>query len=271
MSVTSTPVVHPHVLVGDESHAFLSEFVDDVPVKRTEPVVVIPTFNEAKNLNRLLPLLLELPVKILIVDDASTDGSAEIVREVGAKTGRVQLLERPGKFGLGSAYRDGFALAQSQGCDLIIQMDADGSHRVEDLYKMLDYLEVHSEVELVIGSRWTKGGSVQNWPKRREILSRLANLYSRLALGLKVKDNTAGFRIYRVELLNRMDLSRVSSEGYAFQIEMTREAVRVGANIAEVPILFVEREFGISKMSSRIIREALVKVTKWGISRLLGR
>lgn len=234
-------------------------------------LVIIPTYNEAENLNLLLPRLLELPIKVLIVDDASIDGSAEIVREFGARTGRVDLLERPGKMGLGSAYRDGFARALAQGFQSIIQMDADGSHRVEDLKNMIEFSRLHPDMELVIGSRWTNGGAVQNWPKRREILSRAANLYSRIALGLKVKDNTAGFRIYQAQLLNRMNLARLSSEGYAFQIEMTREAVRVGANIAEVPILFVEREFGISKMSSKIIREALFKVTKWGISRLVGR
>ena len=234
-------------------------------------LVIIPTYNEAENLNLLLPRLLELPIKVLIVDDASIDGSTAIVREFNARTGRVDLLERPGKMGLGSAYRDGFARALAQGFQSIIQMDADGSHRVEDLKNMLEFSRIHTDTELVIGSRWTHGGSVQNWPKRREILSRVANLYSRIALGLKVKDNTAGFRIYQAQLLNRMNLARVSSEGYAFQIEMTREAVRVGANIAEVPILFVEREFGVSKMSSRIIREALFKVTKWGISRWVGR
>ena len=235
------------------------------------PIVVIPTFNEAENLRRLLPQLLALSIKVLIVDDASTDGSANVVREYGAKTGRVDILERPGKLGLGSAYRDGFARVLDAGYSYVIQMDADGSHRVDDLKKMLEFSDQNRGVELIIGSRWINGGSVQNWPKRREVLSRLANLYSRTMLGLKVKDSTAGFRIYSSSLLRRMNLSQISSEGYAFQIEMTQEAVRVGAKIREVPILFIEREIGVSKMSSRIIREALFKVTKWGFTRLFGR
>lgn len=235
------------------------------------PIVVIPTFNEAENLRRLLPQLLALSIKVLIVDDASTDGSANVVREYGAKTGGVDILERPGKLGLGSAYRDGFARVLDAGYSYVIQMDADGSHRVDDLKKMLEFSDQNRGVELIIGSRWINGGSVQNWPKRREVLSRLANLYSRTMLGLKVKDSTAGFRIYSSSLLRRMNLSQISSEGYAFQIEMTQEAVRVGAKIREVPILFIEREIGVSKMSSRIIREALFKVTKWGFTRLFGR
>jgi len=150
-------------------------------------------------------------------------------------------------------------------------MDADGSHRVTDLRAMLEFHSENPECDLIIGSRWINGGAVQNWPKSREILSRTANLYSRLAIGLTVRDNTAGFRIYRSELLSKLQLETITSEGYAFQIEMTRAAVRSGAKISEVPILFVEREFGVSKMSGRIIREALIKVTKWGLLRIIGR
>lgn len=234
-------------------------------------IVVIPTFNEAENLRRLLPPLLELPLDILIVDDASTDGTQQVVAKFQGQSERVTLLARPRKMGLGSAYRDGFADVLPQGYQLIIQMDADGSHRVSDLRAMLDFHSNNPECDLIIGSRWIKGGAVANWPKSRELLSRTANLYSRLALGLSVRDNTAGFRIYRSELLSKMQLETISSEGYAFQIEMTRAAVRSGAKICEVPILFVEREFGVSKMSGRIIREALIKVTKWGLLRIIGR
>ena len=234
-------------------------------------IVVIPTFNEAENLRRLLPPLLELPLDILIVDDASTDGTQQVVAKFQGHSERVTLLARPRKMGLGSAYRDGFADVLPQGYQLIIQMDADGSHRVADLRAMLDFHSDNPECDLIIGSRWIKGGAVANWPKSRELLSRTANLYSRLALGLSVRDNTAGFRIYRSELLSKMQLRTISSEGYAFQIEMTRAAVRSGAKICEVPILFVEREFGVSKMSGRIIREALIKVTKWGLLRIIGR
>jgi dolichol-phosphate mannosyltransferase len=239
----------------------------------TKSIVVIPTYNEAENLRRLIPELLQLPfqLQILIVDDASSDGSAEIAREIGRTSGRVEVFERPGKLGLGSAYRDGFAKALAAGYSIIIQMDADGSHRVEDLQQMLQQFSEHSEIELLIGSRWVKGGAVENWPKRREALSRIANLYSRAMLGLPIKDNTAGFRIYRAELLKKMNLSSVTSEGYAFQIEMTREAQRVKAKIIERPITFIEREIGVSKMSPQIIREALIKVTRWGVARLLKR
>ena len=234
-------------------------------------IVIIPTYNEAENLRRLIPQLLQLPLHILIVDDASGDGSAEVARELTSGSGRVEVLERPGKLGLGSAYRDGFAKALAAGYSMIIQMDADGSHRVEDLQQMLQQFSEHSEIDLLIGSRWVKGGAVENWPKRREILSRTANLYSRALLGLHIKDNTAGFRIYRAELLKKMNLSSVTSEGYAFQIEMTREAQRVKAKIVERPITFIEREIGVSKMSPQIIREALVKVTRWGVARLFKR
>ena len=234
-------------------------------------IVIIPTYNEAEYLRRLIPQLLQLPLHILIVDDASGDGSAEVARELTSGSGRVEVLERPGKLGLGSAYRDGFAKALAAGYSIIIQMDADGSHRVEDLQQMLQQFSEHSEIDLLIGSRWVKGGAVENWPKRREILSRTANLYSRALLGLHIKDNTAGFRIYRAELLKKMNLSSVTSEGYAFQIEMTREAQRVKAKIVERPITFIEREIGVSKMSPQIIREALVKVTRWGVARLFQR
>ena len=236
-----------------------------------ESIVIIPTYNEAENLRRLIPELLQLPIQILIVDDASGDGSAEVAREFTSGSGRVEVLERPGKLGLGSAYRDGFAKALAAGYSIIIQMDADGSHRVVDLQEMIQHISEHPEIDLLIGSRWVKGGAVENWPKRREILSRTANLYSRAMLGLHIKDNTAGFRIYRAELLKRMNLSSVTSEGYAFQIEMTREAQRVKAKIVERPITFIEREIGVSKMSPQIIREALIKVTRWGVARLFKR
>ena len=150
-------------------------------------------------------------------------------------------------------------------------MDADGSHRVVGLQEMIQHISEHPEIDLLIGSRWVKGGAVENWPKRREILSRTANLYSRAMLGLHIKDNTAGFRIYRADLLKKMNLSSVTSEGYAFQIEMTCEAQRVKAKIVERPITFIEREIGVSKMSPQIIREALIKVTRWGVARLFKR
>jgi len=234
-------------------------------------VVIIPTFNEVENLRRLLPQIFELPVDILIVDDASKDGTPNLVRESQKNNSRLAMLERPQKMGLGSAYRDGFKWALDHGYTAIIQMDADGSHRVSDLKEMLRLFNSQGSVELVIGSRWIQGGAVRNWPKHRELLSRSANLYSRVLLGLTIKDSTAGFRIYSSDLLRKMNLQGIGSEGYAFQIEMTREADRVGAQIVEVPIVFVEREFGVSKMSGAIVLEALLRVTTWGLARLIGR
>jgi len=234
-------------------------------------VVIIPTFNEVENLRRLLPQIFELLVDILIVDDASKDGTPNLVRESQKNNSRLAMLERPQKMGLGSAYRDGFKWALDHGYTAIIQMDADGSHRVSDLKEMLRLFNSQGSVELVIGSRWIQGGAVRNWPKHRELLSRSANLYSRVLLGLTIKDSTAGFRIYSSDLLRKMNLQGIGSEGYAFQIEMTREADRVGAQIVEVPIVFVEREFGVSKMSGAIVREALLRVTTWGLARLIGR
>ena len=240
-------------------------------MSQRQSVVIIPTYNEAENLRRLLPQLLELSLNILVVDDASSDGTAQVAKELGASTGRVEILERPGKLGLGSAYREGFAKALNSGFTEIIQMDADGSHRVVDLQKMLPYFTAHPELDVLIGSRWIDGGKVVHWPKHREMLSRCANFYSKVALGLDIHDSTAGFRIYRAQLLNRMPLNQIESEGYAFQIEMTRAAKRAGALITEFPITFIEREIGVSKMSPRIVREALFKVTKWGIARIFGK
>ena len=238
-------------------------------MSRPQTIVVIPTFNEAENLRRLLPPLLDLSLHILIVDDASRDGTARVAKELGVGTGLVEVLERPGKLGLGSAYRDGFAKALRAGFTTIIQMDADGSHRVDDLRKMLEFFSERPMCDVVIGSRWITGGRVTNWPKHREILSRTANFYSQKMLGFAVRDSTAGFRIYRAELLKKMNVQLIESEGYAFQIEMTRAAIRAGASIAEFPITFIEREIGVSKMSASIVREALINVTKWGVTRIL--
>lgn len=232
-------------------------------------VVVIPTFNEAENLSRLLPQLLELKLDILIVDDGSSDRTQDVVRDFKFQSNRVELLARTAKMGLGSAYRDGFAQVLNRDYEVVIQMDADGSHRVADLHRMIERLQSDSRIELLIGSRWVQGGAVQNWSKHREILSRTANFYSKMMLGLTVRDSTSGFRIYRADLLKKMKLNLIESEGYAFQIEMTRAATNAGAQIAEIPITFIEREFGVSKMSPRIVREALIKVTKWGITRIL--
>jgi dolichol-phosphate mannosyltransferase len=231
---------------------------------KSNSVVVIPTYNEAENLDRLLPQLLDLDLEILVVDDNSQDGTVEIIKKWNEKSGCISILERPSKLGLGSAYKEGFALCLSRNYEKIIQMDADGSHRVEDLQELLKI-----DADLVIGSRWVTGGSIENWSKHRELLSRLANHYSKAMLRTPIHDMTAGFRIYRCSLLRKMDLASIQSQGYSFQIEMTLEALDKGGKILEAPISFIERTSGKSKMSSAIVREAMIKVTKWGFSRRL--
>ena len=233
-------------------------------------VVVIPTYNEADSLNKLLPELLELDVDILIVDDSSSDGTIEVAKKFNTMN-RISFILRASKLGLGSAYLAGFNRCLELGYEYIIQMDADGSHQVKDLVRMREAIAMNQGIDLVIGSRWIPGGKVENWAKRRELLSRVANKYSKAILGTKVNDMTAGFRIYRASLLKKMNLQAIASQGYGFQIEMTREALRVGASIIEIPITFIERTMGKSKMSNKIVREAIVNVTKWGLIRFWSR
>jgi len=240
-------------------------------MKLHSTVVVIPTFNEAQNLELLLPQLLPLDFDILIVDDSSQDGTVAVAERIDAGAGRISILSRPSKLGLGSAYIQGFHQCLAAGYETLIQMDADGSHRVADLQQMIAVTTNSPSQDLFIGARWIPGGKVENWSKHRELLSRGANRYSKFALGIEVNDMTAGFRIYRAALLRKMNLDGISSQGYSFQIEMTREALRVGAKVCEVPITFIERTIGKSKMSSEIVVEAMVKVTQWGIARAIKR
>ena len=233
-------------------------------------LIIIPTYNESMN----APILIERIFKyipaasLLVIDDGSPDGTAQVIKELQKKFPTLHLLERGSKSGLGSAYRAGFAWGIERGYEELIEMDADLSHRVRDLAKMLAAKEAESGVSLVIGSRWVSGGEIENWPKTREILSRSANLYVRVMLGMGVKDSTAGFRIYSSQILKRIKLEEIKSEGYSFQIEMTREVHRLGGKIIEVPITFREREQGVSKMSKNIVREAMRLVTIWGFKRL---
>jgi dolichol-phosphate mannosyltransferase len=239
-------------------------------MKQHNSVVVIPTYNEAQSIEKLLPELLALDIDILIVDDSSTDGTVEVAEKHNSDN-RISFISRPSKLGLGSAYLAGFARCLELGYEKIIQMDADGSHQVKDLIKMREVMRNNPTIDLVIGSRWIPGGKVENWAKRRELLSRTANKYSKAILATKVNDMTAGFRIYRSAILRKMNLKNIASQGYGFQIEMTREALRVGASITEVPITFIERTMGKSKMSNKIVREAIVNVTKWGLIRFWSR
>ncbi len=227
-------------------------------------LVIVPTYNEISSIGILLPQLLELNIDILIVDDGSPDGTADACRQIGLESGRIVVVERKKKLGLGSAYKAGFKYGEDRGYKYLIEMDADGSHQVSDLLSLMASMETN-QPDLVIGSRWISGGAVQNWARRREWLSRSANVYARIMLGSKVKDMTAGFRIYRISKLIQIDLASVKSEGYCFQIEMTKRMSQIGGTILEVPITFIERKYGVSKMSKRIVFEAIYRVTAWGI------
>ncbi|NCV79424.1 MAG: polyprenol monophosphomannose synthase [Actinobacteria bacterium] len=220
-------------------------------------LVVIPTYNEAESIGLILDALKNLDLDVLVIDDGSPDGTADIVRMHG-----VEVI------GLGSAYRTGFSIAIQRGYSYVIEMDADGSHQVADLEKMMEWI---GSADLLIGSRYVKDGAVTNWSKFRENLSKTANLYSTILLSLGIKDSTSGFRIYTSELLNKMEISTIRSEGYCFQIEMTRRAISRGGSVAEIPITFIERAHGVSKMSFAIALEAVLRITAWGALRLIGR
>ena len=212
----------------------------------------------------------EIPsVEVLVIDDSSPDGTAQIIESLQKKFSNLHLLTRVEKSGLGGAYRVGFAWGIEKGFDEIIEMDADGSHQVLDLQSMIAAKEIYPDVMLIIGSRWIKGGRTENWSFSRKMLSRSANLYVRMMLGMGVKDSTAGFRLYSSSILSKIDLTAIQSEGYSFQIEMTRAIHKLGGSIVEVPITFMERQEGVSKMSKKIVKEAMWLVTIWGIKRFL--
>lgn len=228
-------------------------------------LVIIPTFNEADTvLSTINSLLTELPqVNVLVVDDNSPDGTAQLVSEAGKSDARINLLSRIAKQGLGPAYLEGFAWAFSNGYDLIVEMDADGSHQAKDLASMLSA----DGADLVIGSRWVPGGAVLNWPWSRKLISRVGNIYARLMLRTSISDMTSGFRVYRAPFLKKLLAEPVSSQGYSFQVELAYRAEKLGV-VVEKPITFVERTSGKSKMTLAIVLEALTKVTFWGIKRL---
>jgi glycosyltransferase involved in cell wall biosynthesis len=229
---------------------------------------MMPTYNEAAGIEHSISeLLIKVPsVDVLVIDDNSPDETAAIVERVSATNPNVHLLARGAKQGLGQAYLAGYRWGIERGYDRLVQMDADGSHRPEDLKKLL--LE---DADVVIGSRWVHGGSVQNWPRHREAISRFGNWYAGLTTGLPIRDLTAGFRVYRAGLLAGLNLKELEAQGYGFQVEMTRRAIASGASWKEVAITFVERESGESKMTNQIIFEAFWLCTKWGLERLLRR
>lgn len=225
-------------------------------------VVIIPTFNELESLPIIVRRLQDAvpSAHCLIVDDQSPDGTGALADELAADE-RVHVLHRTDRTGLGAAYIAGFRWALAAGYDVIVEMDADGSHAPEQLPRLLAAL---GHADLVLGSRWVPGGEVQNWPKSREVLSRGGNLYTRLALGIELHDATGGYRAYRRTVLQTIELSGIASQGYCFQVDLAWRAVRAGFRVVEVPITFAERELGESKMSGSIVREALLRVTEWG-------
>ncbi|WP_239456624.1 polyprenol monophosphomannose synthase [Nocardioides solisilvae] len=228
--------------------------------------MVVPTYNEAANLEWIVSRLLRAQpeVHVLVVDDDSPDGTGKLADELAAGDERVHVLHRTEKAGLGAAYLHGFRVALDLGFDVIGEMDADGSHQPEQLQLLLDALAAGAD--LVIGSRWVPGGSIVNWSKGRELLSRGGNLYTRILLGMPVRDATAGYRLFRRTTLEAIDLDAVQSTGYVFQTDMTHRTLRAGLSVVEVPIEFVERERGDSKMSRKVATESLRRITVWGLS-----
>ena len=227
-------------------------------------LVIVPTYDEAENLEPIATRLLSAvpSVHLLVVDDDSPDGTGAIADRLAAADPRVHALHRTSKDGLGAAYIAGFAWARERGYDVCVEMDADGSHPPEQLPRLLAALE-HADV--VLGSRWVPGGSVENWPRSRELLSRGGNAYTRFMLGLPLRDATGGFRAYRRSVLDDLPLHQVASQGYCFQVDLAWQAWLHGHTVVEVPITFVERVRGESKMSRAIVAEALWRVTWWGI------
>ena len=228
-------------------------------------LVVIPTYNEAANLEPVLTRLRSAvpEADVLVVDDASPDGTGAIADRLAAADHGVHVLHRTGKAGLGIAYIAGFRWALSAGYDAVVEMDADGSHAPEELPRLLAALR---DADLVIGSRWVPGGEVRNWPMSRLLLSRGASLYTRVLLRYPVRDATAGYRVYRRTVLEQLELDEVASQGYCFQIDLGWKTWRTGFRVVEVPITFTEREVGQSKMSRAIVTEALWRVAVWGLT-----
>jgi len=232
-------------------------------------VVVLPTYNERENVQRLLSAVRDaLPdADLLVVDDNSPDGTAILVEETAADLGQIKLLRRPGKQGLGSAYRQGFAVALDEGYDVVVSMDVDFSHDPAVLTDLLAVIDAGADA--VIGSRYVPGGATVDWPLHRRLLSRLGNRYTSFVLGLQLRDCTSGYRAYRAEALRAIEPATTTAEGYAFLTELVRRLVRGGWRVMETPIVFTDRRYGSSKMSSRIVAESMLLVTRWGLRDLL--
>lgn len=232
----------------------------------TSTLVIIPTYNERENLAAIAARVrAQKDVDLLVVDDNSPDGTGSIADGLAMADPRVHVLHRAGKGGLGGAYRAGFAWGLGRGFDVLVELDGDGSHQPEQLDRLLDRMPA---ADVVIGSRWVPGGSVVNWPWRRMALSRAGSWYSRIALGLPFQDVTGGYRAFSADALRRLNFADVTSQGYCFQVDMLLRAWRAGLIIQEAPITFIERELGYSKMSGRIVLEAMWRVTLWGVAGL---
>jgi dolichol-phosphate mannosyltransferase len=232
-------------------------------------IIIIPTYNELDNIDNILTAVLNAAdVHVMIVDDNSPDGTSDRVEERMKTDTRIHLLKRPGKMGLGTAYCEGFAKALSMGYDAIMEMDADFSHDPQDIPRFLKEIEQN---DLVIGSRYSNGVNVVNWPLRRLILSYGANLYTRIITGMPVKDATGGFKCFRSSMLAKIDLNDIHSNGYAFQIEMNYRLWKAGARIKEIPIIFVDRRSGVSKMNKSIVYEAVFLVWKLQVMWIFGK
>jgi len=236
----------------------------------TRVLVCIPTYNERENLPRVVAGVREHApdADVLILDDNSPDGTGAVADELAAADARVHVLHRASKEGLGRAYLAGFAWGLERGYDALVEMDADGSHQAKHLPALLSAAE---HADAVIGSRYVRGGKVVNWPLSRKVLSVGGNVYTRVLLGMPVSDATAGYRVYRASALHAIDLDSVASEGYCFQVDLTRRAVRAGLAVREVPITFLEREIGDSKMNQDVASESLKRITRWGLEHRAGQ
>lgn len=233
-------------------------------------LVIIPTYNELNNIKRLIPeILSRLPdLNVLVVDDNSPDGTGEYVRELGEDDERIHVLQREGKMGLGTAYVAGFKYMLERDYEIVYQMDADFSHDPKELKNFLKYID---DYDLIIGSRYISGVNVVNWPMRRLLLSYFANIYSKVITGLPVRDGTGGYKCFKREVLEAINLDEIHSNGYSFQIEMNFLAWKKGFKLFEMPITFVDRTDGTSKMSKKIVREAVLMVWKLRFNSILGR
>jgi dolichol-phosphate mannosyltransferase len=233
-------------------------------------LVIIPTYNERSNLESIVARVRSAPphADVLVVDDSSPDGTGDLADELATADEHIRVLHRGVKEGLGPAYLAGFRWALEHGYEVVVEMDADGSHQPEELHRLLAALR---HADLVIGARWVRGGEVVNWPRSREALSRGANVYARVMLGLPLRDATGGYRAFRATTLEKIGLADVDSRGYCFQVDLALRAVRQGLRVVEVPITFVERTHGASKMSRGIVVEAMWRLTVWGVGGRLAR